>query len=88
MKPKSLYTNNRNTTGCKFDVKYDSLEALEKNEATLLQVGYGGGGWASEEEAKQMASLFGKMTISGTFRLPDDNRINDRFSGWVTPNDG
>ncbi|KAI8668084.1 NmrA domain-containing protein [Fusarium keratoplasticum] len=67
--------------GCKFDTTYDSLEALERNEATLLQVGYGGGGGASEDEAKQMVSLFGRMTISGSFRLPDENRINDKFPG-------
>ncbi|KAI8717649.1 NmrA domain-containing protein [Fusarium sp. LHS14.1] len=67
--------------GCKFDTKYDSLESLEKNEGTLLQVGYGGGGGASEDEAKQMVSLFGRMTISGAFRLPDENRINDKFPG-------
>ncbi|KAL2682812.1 hypothetical protein Neosp_007267 [[Neocosmospora] mangrovei] len=57
------------------------LESLQKNEGTLLQVGYGGGGGASEDEAKQMVSLFGRMTISGAFRLPDENRINDKFPG-------
>ncbi|KAF4462918.1 hypothetical protein FALBO_10266 [Fusarium albosuccineum] len=67
--------------GSKFDVKYDSIEALEKNDATLLQAGYGGGGGASEDEAKQMVSLFGRLTISGNFRLPTENRINDKFPG-------
>ncbi|KAF5011206.1 hypothetical protein FDECE_2692 [Fusarium decemcellulare] len=38
--------------GSKFDVKYDSIEALERNDATLLQAGYGGGGGASGDKAK------------------------------------
>lgn len=79
VRSKTLYTDKRNASGCKFDVKYDNLEALEKNETTLLQAGCGGGGGASEDEAKQMVSLFGRMTISGSFRPPDENRINDKF---------
>ncbi|KAM0427881.1 hypothetical protein ACHAPT_007340 [Fusarium lateritium] len=74
-------TDKGNAIGCKFDVTYDSLEALERNEPTLLQIGYGGGGGASEDEAKQMVSLFGRLTISGSFRLPKENRINEKFAG-------
>ncbi|RSL60180.1 hypothetical protein CEP54_006866 [Fusarium duplospermum] len=59
----------------------ENIRALEKNEAALMQVRYGGGGGASEDEAKQMVSLFGRMTTSGGFRLPTENRINDKFLG-------
>ncbi|KAJ4191681.1 hypothetical protein NW759_016673 [Fusarium solani] len=66
-------------TGSKFDVTYDSVETLQKDEPTLLSSEYGGGGGAFETEAKQMVALFGRMTIAGNFRLPAENRINENF---------
>ncbi|ODQ68894.1 hypothetical protein LIPSTDRAFT_76651 [Lipomyces starkeyi NRRL Y-11557] len=65
--------------GLKFDVSYDSVEKLRNGEATLLSDSYGGGGGASNEEAKTIVSLFGLMTNAGHFHMPSENRLNSKF---------
>ncbi|KOC08145.1 nmrA-like family protein [Aspergillus flavus AF70] len=63
--------------GKKFQVVYDSVDKIKEGDVTIppmpSDTGY------SVEELKETTALVSRLTISGVFDLPRENRLNARF---------
>jgi hypothetical protein len=59
------------STGKKFEVRYDSKEVLKENQGTTF----------GHDEWKETLSAFGLLTVEGILKVPDDEgfRLNKRF---------
>jgi hypothetical protein len=68
------------TIDVKFNVTYDSLEKLEKNEVTLLQDSDPDAyTFIPKEVVRMMISNFGVYVATGVFDMPDDKILNRLF---------
>ncbi|GFG22040.1 isoflavone reductase homolog P3 [Aspergillus udagawae] len=63
--------------GQKFQVTYDSEESIKDGRVTLPPMPEGNP--YSPEDLQEMTALVSRLTIAGVFKLPDQNRLNDRF---------
>ncbi|KAF4250708.1 hypothetical protein CNMCM8980_010649 [Aspergillus fumigatiaffinis] len=63
--------------GVKFQVTYDSKENIKDGQVTIPPMPEGNS--SSSEELKEMTALVSRLTIAGVFKLPDEDRLNDRF---------
>ncbi|GFF28440.1 hypothetical protein IFM58399_01978 [Aspergillus lentulus] len=63
--------------GVKFQVTYDSKGSIKDGQVTIPPMPEGN--LSSSEELKEMTALVSRLTIAGVFKLPDENRLNDKF---------
>ncbi|GFF44751.1 isoflavone reductase homolog P3 [Aspergillus udagawae] len=63
--------------GQKFQVTYDSKESIKDGRVTIPPMPEGNP--YSPEDLQEMTALVSRLTIAGVFKLPDQNRLNDRF---------
>ncbi|KAL6405283.1 nmrA-like family protein [Ilyonectria robusta] len=71
-----------NVRGKKFDVTYDGIEELERGNATLLDETFSVDYVTDIGSAKAMMSMFGRMIVAGQMKIPSENRLNERLTGW------
>ncbi|KAF7169732.1 hypothetical protein CNMCM5623_002384 [Aspergillus felis] len=63
--------------GQKFQVTYDSKESIKDGRVTIPPMPEGNP--YSPEDLQEMTALVSRLTVAGVFKLPDQNRLNDRF---------
>lgn len=60
-----------------FQVTYDSKESIKNGQVTIPPMPEGNP--YSPEDLQEMTALVSRLTIAGVFKLPAENRLNDKF---------